>query len=88
MASFNPEERIKELERSVKSLSESLNGAVDAELKALKYAWTLEKRVQELYEQQQLLEKENKKLTAYLRVVCPCPSCRAGGTSCTAGWAF
>jgi len=50
-------ERIATLERSVKSLSESLARAVDAELKALAYAQAVEQRAQKLYQQVKELEK-------------------------------
>ena len=53
------DEHIAKLERSVKSLGESLGRAVDYELKAMAYAEAVEKRVQKLYEQVKELEKKN-----------------------------
>ena len=47
-----------QFERRVKNLGESLQRAVDGEITALAYAFSLEKRVQALYEQ--LREAENK----------------------------
>ena len=47
------------MERSVKSLSESLGRAVDAELQMMTYAHALEKRVQAMQEQLREAEKRN-----------------------------